>query len=134
MKVLATDVEMLKVVVTSAVFGLCAFIGCSQQSPSASSKPDTRETQSLSTRIEGQIAEASCGQCQLKMKGNGCDLAVRIDGQSYFVDGSSIDDHGDAHGDDGLCNCIRKARVSGEIKEGRFIATSIAVLTEDENQ
>ena len=31
------------------------------------------------------------------MPGNGCDLAVRIDGQVYYVDGSSIDDHGDAH-------------------------------------
>ena len=33
------------------------------------------------------IAEASCGQCQFKMEGKGCDLAVRINGKSYFVDG-----------------------------------------------
>ena len=32
--------------------------------------------------------EASCGQCQFKMQGKGCSLAVRIDGKSYFVDGS----------------------------------------------
>jgi hypothetical protein len=30
------------------------------------------------------------------MEGHGCELAVRIDGKSYFVDGSSIDSHGDA--------------------------------------
>ena len=62
------------------------------------------------------------------MKGDGCDLAVRIDGNAYYVDGSSIDDHGDAHGDDGLCNCIRKAKVSGEIVDGRFVATSVEVI------
>ena len=27
----------------------------------------------------------------------GCDLAVRIDGKSYFVEGTKIDEHGDAH-------------------------------------
>jgi hypothetical protein len=32
-----------------------------------------------------QIVEASCGQCQFGMKENGCDLAVRIEGKSYFV-------------------------------------------------
>ena len=41
---------------------------------------------------------------------------------------SSIDDHGDAHGDDGLCNCIRHARVTGEIKGGRFVATAFELL------
>jgi hypothetical protein len=42
------------------------------------------------------IVEASCGQCQFGMKGYACDLAVRIDGKPYFVDGTSIDSHGDA--------------------------------------
>jgi hypothetical protein len=36
------------------------------------------------------------------MEGHGCELAVRIDGKSYFVDGSSIDSHGDAHASDGF--------------------------------
>jgi hypothetical protein len=49
-----------------------------------------------------QIVEASCGQCQFGMEGHGCELAVRIDGKSYFVDGSSIDSHGDAHAKDGF--------------------------------
>jgi hypothetical protein len=30
------------------------------------------------------------------------ELAVRIDGKSHFVDGSSIDSHGDAHAKDGF--------------------------------
>ena len=32
----------------------------------------------------------------------GCDLAIRIDGKSYFVEGTKIDDHGDAHANDGF--------------------------------
>ncbi|HRH66094.1 MAG TPA: DUF6370 family protein, partial [Bacteroidia bacterium] len=40
---------------------------------------------------------ASCGQCQFGLKGKGCRLAVRIDGQAYYVKGTDIDAYGDAH-------------------------------------
>jgi hypothetical protein len=83
------------------------------------------------TEIVDQIVEVSCGECQFGMEGSGCDVAVRIHGKSYYVDGSSIDDHGDAHGEDGLCNCVRQAKVSGEIRSGRFVATSLEVLPVD---
>lgn len=69
------------------------------------------------------VVEAACGECQFKMDGKSCDLAVRIDGKSYFVDGTNIDDHGDAHSTEGFCNAVRKAEVQGEIKNDRFIAT-----------
>ncbi len=70
-----------------------------------------------------QIVEAACGQCRLGLPGKGCDLAVRIDGKSYFVDGTDIDSHGDAHAKDGFCEAIRKAEVQGEIEDGRFKVT-----------
>jgi hypothetical protein len=55
----------------------------------------------IKRRTKPQIVEASCGQCQFGMEGHGCELAVRIDGKSYFVDGSSTP-HGDAHAKDGF--------------------------------
>lgn len=76
-----------------------------------------------------QIVEASCGQCKFGMSSQkGCDLAVRIDGKTYFVEGSKMDNHGDAHGHDGMCNTIRKAEVAGEIKGDKFVATSFKLL------
>jgi hypothetical protein len=76
------------------------------------------------------IAEASCGQCQFKMEGKGCNLAVRIKGKPYFVDGTKIDDHGDAHAKDGFCQKIRKAEIKGTLVNNRFVATYFKLLPE----
>jgi hypothetical protein len=62
------------------------------------------------------------------MDGTGCDLAIRIGDQSWYVDGTSIDDLGDAHAPDGMCNAIRKARVTGQVENGRFISTQFELL------
>lgn len=76
-----------------------------------------------------QTVEAACGQCQFGMKDKkGCDLAVRTDGKSYFVEGTDINKHGDAHAADGFCSTVRKAEVVGEIKEDKFIASSFKLL------
>lgn len=87
-------------------------------------KPPVAAAVSLTDRI----VEAACGECQFSMPGESCDLAIRIDGTCYFVDGSGIDDHGDAHGSDGLCNCCRPAKVSGTLVDGRFRATKFELL------
>lgn len=96
-----------------------AIVGCSRESsdPASESEPV-------------MVVEASCGQCSFELPGDRCDLAVRIDGEAYFVDGSHIDDHGDAHAADGLCNSIRQANATGRIVDGRFVASSFALLPE----
>lgn len=75
-------------------------------------------------------AEVSCGQCQFALKTqDGCDLAVRIDGKSYFVDGAHIDDFGDAHDKEtGFCEVVRNAEVKGKIENNRFQASSIELV------
>lgn len=78
-----------------------------------------------------QIVEASCGQCHFGLKGKGCDLAVKIGDTAYYVEGTSIDDHGDAHASDGFCETVRKAAVEGRVKNNRFVATSFTLLPEE---
>ena len=76
-----------------------------------------------------QVVEAACGQCQFGMtEESGCDLAVRIDGKPYFVDGTNIHEHGDAHADDGFCEVIRHASVKGKIVDGRFKSESFTLV------
>lgn len=96
---------------------LMCFAGFTLKAQTAISKTDTIQT-----------VEAACGQCKFGLSGEDCNLAVRIKGKAYFVDGSKIDDHGDAHADDGFCNKIRKANVSGSIVNNRFVATSFKLL------
>jgi hypothetical protein len=75
-----------------------------------------------------QVVEAACGECQFKLEGKGCDLAVRIEGKAYFVNGTDIDSHGDAHAKDGFCNAVRKAEVQGEVVNDRFKVTYFKLL------
>ena len=82
----------------------------------------------IDTLKQVQIVEASCGECQFKMAGKSCDLAIRINGKTYFIDGTTIDEHGDAHAKDGFCEKIRKAEVQGEIVDGRYKATYFKLL------
>ena len=87
----------------------------------AQHKQSKVDTPDLSKKID--TVEAACGECQFKMQGKSCDLAVRINGKSYFVDGTDIDSHGDAHAKEGFCNSVRKAAVQGEVIDNKFHVT-----------
>ena|ERR1051325_8676178 len=103
----------MKIVYTIIMMSL--MYSCLQKSRAGIDKPDA--TKAI------QVVEASCGECQFGLTGRGCDLAVRINGKAYFVDGTSIDEHGDAHAEDGFCEAIRKAEVQGAVVNHRFKAT-----------
>ena len=94
----------------------------------AFSQVSTEKTMMPDSNKKILIVDAACGQCKLGLTGKSCDLAVRINGQSYFVDGTAIDSHGDAHAKDGFCNAIRKAEVQGEIVDNRFKATYFKLI------
>lgn len=64
--------------------------------------------------------KASCGKCKLGLTGKTCALAIKINGQTMYVDGATIDEFGDAHDDHGFCQAVRSARVQGEVVNGRF--------------
>ncbi len=114
--------HMTRFVVSVALATL--LIGCKQQA--GEQQQAATEQQSLEL-----VVEAACRQCQFKLPGKGCDLAVRIEGEAYYVDGTEIDDHGDPHSDLGFCNAVRQARVTGRVENGRFVATSFELLPSD---
>ena len=80
------------------------------------------------TSADTLLVEAACGQCRLGLPGQGCDLAVRVRGRAYFVAGTGIDGHGNAHAADGFCNAIRQARVLGTIADNQFNVSYFQLL------
>lgn len=113
------------------VIGLFLTVGC-QSSTVVSTDSTQTGSSDQQMHLVSQVVDASCGECQFKMEGNGCDLAVRINGKSYYVDGAKMGDYGDAHSEHGMCNAIRKAKVTGEIKDGRFVASDFELLSADQ--
>lgn len=119
---------------------LTCIVACAQSTPSNESTIDPASTSAIAAKtgnaeagapdiqVVDQVVDIACGECQFGMEGTNCDLAVRVDGQPYFVDGFSIDDFGDAHAADGLCNAIKQARVTGRIEGERFIADTMDVV------
>ena len=73
-------------------------------------------------------AKASCGICMFDMDGFKCELAVNIDGAKYYVEGTDIDDFGDAHSDYGFCNAIRDAKIQGQIVNDKYILTYFKLI------
>jgi hypothetical protein len=100
----------MKTLILSIILSTLVFSGYSQTTEPDKPDPDKK--------IE--VVETACGQCKFGLPGKGCSLAVRIDGKAYFVDGTEIDSHGDAHAKDGFCNAIRKAEVQGAVENNRF--------------
>jgi hypothetical protein len=106
----------------------CGFFAVSSATAQTSKVATTVATPDKAKEVK--LVETSCGQCKLGLPGKECDLAVRIDGKAYFVDGTNIDSHGDAHAKDGFCSAIRRAEVQGEVVDNRFVATYFKLLPE----
>lgn len=108
-----------------SLLSLIIFTLLFQSTNAQSDKPDISKPNS-SKKI--QFAEVSCGECKFHLKGKSCDLAIRIKGKAYFIDGADIDSFGDAHGKDGFCKAIRKAEVQGAIVKNRYKVTYLKLL------
>ena len=88
---------------------------------------------SINTNAQKKVKKykvlTACGQCQFNMNStNGCALAIKIADKTYWVDGSSISDHGNEHAEDGLCKAVRKAKIEGNFDENRFKSSSFALI------
>ena len=79
-------------------------------------------------KIEG-FTLASCGMCNFNYRGSkGCSLAIKIDDKVYPVEGTSIREHGDPHSTEGMCNSVRVAYVSGDIKKKKFYSRAFTLI------
>ena len=113
-------------------FFLTLVLACFASISSAQTKSRTIQQPDPAKKTE--VVEVSCGQCQFGLKGKSCDLAIRINDKAYFVDGTHINSHGDAHAADGFCNAIRKASVQGELKGDRFLVSYLKLLPETDKK
>lgn len=84
------------------------------------------------TKIENKIVQTGCGMCMFKAKSaKSCSVYVKIDDQFYETVGVDKKVTGTGHEADGYCEVIKKARISGEIKRGKFYATSFSYIEKE---
>jgi hypothetical protein len=86
------------------------------------------------SKKETHHVETACGVCIFKMKGDGCKLAIRMNGKDYFADGTGIDDYGDAHDQEGFCNASSQANIQGKIIGDRFLVTYMELVKKEEKK
>jgi hypothetical protein len=71
------------------------------------------------------LVQVSCGMCNFSMKSQKeCNLAIQIGEKSYLVQGTKMEELGDSHAKDGMCNAVRVANVVGNVKDDVFLADS----------
>lgn len=108
--------------------GLLLLAGCASSAQHA-------ESPAPLVASETHEIEAGCAMCIYQMPGiEECVLAVDWNDRHYLVDGSGIDDHGDAHAADGLClvarpGTMRVRTVAGDRVE--VAAMQLAPQTEE---
>ena len=111
----------LLTVMSSVSLGL---LGCSSQADQAGPL-ESAATDADAVAVVSQTVEAGCGSCTYKMDGvEVCELAVKIDGKPYLVEGSDVDAH-----EAGLCETTKQAEVAGKIQQGKFVATAFELLS-----
>jgi hypothetical protein len=110
----------LKKTFTIVIASLLVHLSSAQTGQKANDNPDP------SKKI--YKVEAACGKCLLGLSGRKCNLAIRINGKAYYVDGAVIDGYGNAHARHGFCKEIRMAEVQGEIVDNRFKLSYFKIL------
>ena len=81
---------------------------------------------SESSAVMEKIVEVGCGSCSYKIDGvEECVTAVKIGDTPYLVTGADLDAHSS-----GLCESVKQAKVTGEIQDGKFVASAIALVNE----
>ncbi|MBA4149633.1 MAG: hypothetical protein H0X66_16095 [Verrucomicrobia bacterium] len=90
---------------------------------------ETKSIQSVVDLPLATVVDAACGRCMFALKdGKKCNLAIRTDGKSYFVDGFTMRQFGNPDIASGMCKKVHQATVTGQIANGRFAASTFELL------
>lgn len=115
------------------VLAAMMFTGCGgSKDTSAPSEPSVPSAPVASVEDqaatgETQTYEVGCGGCIFQMEDAvGCEAAVKVDDKTYWIEGVKISAH-----NIGLCSGSAEADMAGEVKDGKFIATSFALTEAD---
>jgi len=125
----------MKIRFALATCALVAVAGCSEKSEETQEAP-TSQAAAVDSAIESASAatiqnvaftdatlEIGCGMCIYEMDGvDGCTTAAMVNGMPFLVTGVEFNAHAS-----GLCGGAKQAVVSGEVKDGAFVATKIEV-------
>ena len=96
-------------------------------------KDATKKTSALviSVPSNGEIQGfviASCNKCNLgKSTDKKCSIGISVNDKVYAVEGDSHNEK-ESHKQDGICNAVRVAYVSGKIKGNKFQAKDFTLI------
>ncbi len=106
------------------VFAGCGSCNVSKNKVAIPSEKNFVNTIAENGTVSGLVL-ASCGMCNFSMKSQkDCNLAIQIGEKSYLVQGVKMSELGDPHAKDGMCNAVRVANVTGNVKNDVFLADS----------
>ena len=127
-----SQIIIIIVIIFNFMYASCG--SCQGDIPSIEKSIQTKSTVNTlhmsmpSDGIINGLVITSCGKCNLGTKDRGCSLSVKIGDEIYPVKGTSIHDHGDAHGSTGFCSAVRVAWAKGKIKKNVFHADSFVLV------
>ena len=120
----------MKILIPAFICIISLFItSCDEETAPAQTEPQATITEGADKAEKSSpepavgTHEVGCATCIYDMKGvEGCVTAVKVGDIAYLLAGAELDAH-----KVGLCNGSKRANAKGEVKEGKFVATSIEI-------
>ena len=122
----------IKLIIVSLFLSNLVLAGCGKCQIN-NKKETTKKTSALVTivppngEIQGFVI-ASCNKCNLgKSTDKKCSMGISVNDKVYAVEGDSHNEK-ESHKQDGICNAVRVAYVSGKIKGNKFQAKDFTLI------